>query len=653
MGPSNARRQPLLRAAFGQITLQIRRVANRGRLSPTVARACAVAIVLAFSAPAAAADRRTDFAVHVPGDACLAAFSEDVAATCGAFQTTDLGKTFCGDGFAPLIKELTRRGLATPLYMRPAFGFDWNDLAGVREPGGMAIFPLAGGAQGSVWLFITAQGVDQTPACLAVATEFFKAQGYRATTEQRAIGTLTVLTPPAARKGATPRAFFTGPGLYGVANSPAAAEAILSVKAETSLAAQGVFKQLPPAGAQGDPHSAAAVSFCVRPIELRELIARSQDQSVGATQANRTDKPDNKRTTHKEDHSAKARRLGWDALQYVAGRVRFDLVEPCQWQIDARVHAPGPYRGAMRMLELKPGPFPELPPWIRANVISAGFWRWDFPLAMKGFGSLYDEANEPGPDGEGMFEDMLDGLRDDPEGVQIDLRRDVFAHVTPEMVRISAETERATADQPGPVQWLYVAGVNDAAQVRDTFARFYKDDDKVAHARAGDYDLWTIGEGGSLFVEGESDSLVTVRALAVGANRLMFCTDTELLKSAIEPQAAAGALGDDPQWARLLGWIKAQEVADTALRSLVRLARVLEPSYEAAIAEELSEDAPAVRLWRTLLFGSAEVSPDVPRALAPKYDRLRGAFPPAAMVMSRSGDDWILHIGAVAPASPR
>ena len=75
------------------------------------------------------------------------------------------------------------------------------------------------------------------------------------------------------------------------------------------------------------------------------------------------------------------------------------------WQIQANLLVPQPYTKVLRMLELRPGNAPELPAWLGSDVTSASFWRWDFPLAMKGFGSVFDEANEPGPDGVGMFED--------------------------------------------------------------------------------------------------------------------------------------------------------------------------------------------------------------------------------------------------------
>ncbi len=321
-----------------------------------------------------------------------------------------------------------------------------------------------------------------------------------------------------------------------------------------------------------------------------------------------------KRRSDQEERSAKLHRLGLDALAAVGGRVRFAPGEAIEWQVAAGAHAPGPYRGIMRLFSLESGPMQAIPAWVPSDAVSVAMWRWDFVLAMKGFGTLYDEANEPGPDGEGMFEDMLDALRDDPEGVHVDLRRDVFDQVLSEMLRVTTAEAPAGADQPPALHSLFVAPVRDLAKVRDTFARFYKDDAKVRRTRVGDFDVWSVDKGGSLFVEGESDSLVTVRALAVGEGKLFFSTDTDLLTLALKP-AAGSSLGESPAWARLLDDIKAHQGASAAFRSLVRLGVSLEGAYYTATANSPQEKDPlGARLWRLLMFGTNQDSADLPRA---------------------------------------
>jgi hypothetical protein len=326
--------------------------------------------------------------------------------------------------------------------------------------------------------------------------------------------------------------------------------------------------------------------------------------------------------------------------------------EPFQWRIEATLVAPPPYRKAMRLFELKSGSSDELPEWIAADMVSVAAWRWDFPQALKAFGNLFDEANEPGPDGEGMFEDLLDGLRDDPEGVQVDLRRDLFPHLGPEALSVVDEDRTRAATDPAARRRLFVAAVRDEATVRQVLARFYQGDDRVHHAQRGPYDLWTVEQGGSLFVEGETSSLVTVRALAVGQGRLLLSTHVDAVEDAIRPRSELRKLRDEPAWKRLWDWIKHEENDRTALRSMMRLDGVIEPSYRLATTRQPADrDALGVRLLRLLLFGTEEASPDLPQSLAPQFERVKAALPPSAMFISQVQGGWTVQMGGLRPES--
>lgn len=663
-----ARRRKLRAGPPNAVTILLtRRDYGRHRVFAIRSGALAAGLLCAsWLAPAAiAADGPLGFAQHVPADACFVAYSGDLAASCEAFRKTSLGQSVCGEDFAPLVKELERLDRASAWRLRPLFGFDWNDLVGVREAGGVAIFPLEDGTSGVAWLFMPRAPTDQEPsghepAALAAARRYFQQKGYRATPAVRAMAGMTVLEPPPAHKSDGPRALFVVPGFYGVANSPEAAKRLLATSRGESLAANAIFKQWTSHAEQEKSQGVADVDICIRPFQLFELIARaertSKDQAQSSEKQNLGDKNANGNGKSKtnaakskpRDRIAAARRLGFDALDWLAGSLTFESAEPFQWRIDAKLFATGPYRKAMRLLELKSGPPGELPDWIAADIVSMATWRWDFPQAMKAFGNLFDEANDPGPNGEGMFEDLLDGLRDDPEGVQVDLRRDLFPHLGPEALTVVDEDRTRASTDPAARRQLFVAAVRDEATVKQALARFYKGDDRVHHAQNGKYDLWTVEEGGSLFVEGETSSLVTVRALAVGQGRLLLGTHVDAVEEAINPKAKVPKLRDDPKWTRLLDWIKHEENERTALRSLLRLDHVIEPSYRLATTRQpANRDALGVRVLRLLLYGANQASIDFPQSVAPQFERLQTALPPTGMFVSQAQDGWTIHIGAL------
>jgi hypothetical protein len=607
-----------------------------------------------FLARTAVADDRASIIDSAPAETCLAIWSSEVAATCEAFRKTALGQTLCGDVFEPLMLELSRNDIASPLRASATFGFEWSDLANVHDPGGFVIFSLADGSPGTAWLFVPRNPAIEIPTCLAAATHFFKQEGYHETALFRGDGRLTRFDPPEAAKFKSPRVLFASPRAYGIANSAAAAEGLLAVKASHSLHGAQVAVQTPSAADESD---VANVTFFVKPFELWQLASPSSAAAQdGVNRRNSNDAG--------QRDIATARRLGLGAVKSVAGRVRFDAEAPCDWSVEATLSVTRPYRAALRVLELRPGPIPAPPDWIASDAITLGRWRWDVPLAMKGIGNLYDEASEPGLDGEGLFEDMLDGLRDDVEGVQVDLRRGVFEQLGPDMLSISQPGPQLSGASAAP-RWLYIAAVRNMRELLPSIERFYSDDRRVSHSRLGDYDLWTVKGRASLFVEGESDSVLNVRGLAAGKGQLLFSTDVEMLNQALTDKKPPSALVDQPQAKRMLDWMGHRQDAGTAFQSLVRLDLVLQPSFQAATSRMPSppaapksgdraeaREALGIRLWRWLLFGTTEARPDLPIAAAPDFELLKQAFTWTATMVSQTSDGWTIRVGVLDRVSP-
>ncbi len=603
---------------------------------------------LCVSCRAAGAQSVADVAEHVPAGAQLAVASAAVGQSCQQFERTHTGQVLCGPEFAPLIEELRRRELAGPLNLRPAFGFDWHDLQDIGGAGGLFVFPLPDGRQGMAWLF-AGQPPSDGSGPLAAAARYFNQQRFTSSQAQRGGANLTLFrSPPDAR--AQEPVMFAAQAFYGIANAPEAVDTLLAVEREQSLAADPLWQRT----GQPNPPDAAPrpgdVTLLVRPMQLWELMRQTAEQDAKATDAGARD---SKSAPNEEarDPLESSRQLGFDGVTALAGQLSFPAKGSIDWQMQLELLVSDPLTKALRLLELRPGPRPELPNWISADATSATFWRWDFPLAMRGFGNLFDEANEPGPDGVGLFEDMLDGLRDDPEGVQVDLRRDVFEQLGPDIANVTDRRGPQTESQPHGDRTLYVAKVRDVARVRDALSRFYRDDDRVRHEHQGEYDVWTVPEGASLFVEGESDSVVSVRGLALGEGRMLFGTDVELLQSTLADDTAGKQLKDDSTWAELWRNLGQPFGQSAALWGLSRLDVVLEPSYQQATAETVKQDDGLVAgMWRVLLFGTADREANLPHAAAPAFDRVRGALPPAGMVMAKTPTGWAVSVEAVRPA---
>ncbi|MEX0937840.1 MAG: hypothetical protein WDZ59_08255 [Pirellulales bacterium] len=608
---------------------------------------CTLFIIgLSLTAIPVRAQSVSSVAQHAPADTYLAIASGDVAATCQEFQGTSIGQMLAGADFVPLIDELRRRESAGPLHLRPAFGFDWDELQQLHAAGGLFIFPMPGDKQGAAWIF---GGTPSTEASnpWASAGQYFQSKGFSRSSERRGAATLTVFRPPQDSSYDEVPAQFLGDGFYGLANSPTAAAAVLDVRRKSSLATTAAWQQTVSEGNANAPGD-GDVAFVIRPMELWQLLRRAEEerQASGAEPSAReldVDEPS-------RDPLASSRRLGFGGVTSLAGRASFPAEAELDWGIHLRVTVEQPLPNALRLLQFESGPMPPLPEWIGADVTSMSFWRWDFPTAMKGYGNLFDEANEPGPDGLGLFEDMLDGLRDDPEGVQVDLRRDVFAQLGPTILNITDRKGVRTERQPNGDRTLYVVEVRDIEKLSQALSDFYRGDNRVTSTQQGAYRVWDVPEGASLFVEGESDSVVSVRVLALGENRMLFGTDVDLLQTALTGRSDGDRLNDDATWSRLWHSLRARHGDIAAMWALARLGQVLEPSYIGATSQQASDDEqpPTLTgtLWRIVLFGTADEEAEVPLAAAPNYARVRTSLPRAGMVIKPTDGGWTVDVDA-------
>ena len=380
---------------------------------------------------------------------------------------------------------------------------------------------------------------------------------------------------------------------------------MLATKSAESLSTHKFFSESAREHHAADKSArAGSIGLFVRPEKLAELLSHAT--------------PSREKTA--DDSLAAARRLGLEGLESIWASVLPIETNPAGWELQARVVVPRPLPAALQLLDIRPGEQPKLPSWIGADMTGTWLWNWDFASAVKGFGSWFDEANEPGPDGVGMFSDLLDGLRDDPEGVRVDLRRDLFGSIGSQAVQFTDDRGR-TADGKSTGRWLIALSARDTDKITATLTRFYRDDKRVQHKRDGQYDVWTIGENGSLFVEGENHSFFTLHAIAVGDGQLLLSSDAQLVHTAITGQCEGPQLTSDAVWAKLLQGLEPWDKS-TAAAGLVRLDRVLEPGYAAVVAAKPGvAQTPMPRVWRLFFFGTIDPAASLPTKALPRFCR--------------------------------
>lgn len=575
---------------------------------------------------AAVADDDASVECRLPGNTPCVVATDNLAATAAAWQSTQLGRVVCGESFVSMRQAAAARGVATPLYLRPCFGFDWEDLASHAGPAAVAVVPYGGKNVGMVWVFPTSkQSADKL---LASGEAFFLAGGYQKTSETLADAKLTSFIRSAGPNRSSRPTYFVAKSVVLVASDREAALAVWRQYSGQEKDTLGAVKDFVDLAATGTVSvTGPSLRWWLRPLELWAVLC-------GAA-----------RPTSQPDWLAIARRQGGESIRAVGGVITFPAEGPTDLDMCCRVLVNQPLEKAAKLLEFSAGSPPAIPKWIGSHVASLSLWAADIPGAMTAFGHLFDEITEPGPKGEGLFQEMLTALRDDPEGPQVDLARDLFAHLGPGVLQAAVCGEQGD-DGKGKDRWtLFVLQCRDHDAVLKTLNRFYQGDNDIERRTIDSGTLWTIGEGRSLLFEGSNQSLAEVRAMLVTKDTVVLATNPELLTSRLSAGANAN-LSESAAYRAVSRWWQAHQSHGARDVGFVQLPFWLEHPYETLRTKRPASDWPATML-QFVFTGSFQAPSDFPYEKLPAFSTIAPLLPPVGTLRENGDDGWTVNVSVM------
>ena len=148
---------------------------------------------------------------------------------------------------------------------------------------------------------------------------------------------------------------------------------------------------------------------------------------------------------------------GFDAIKAAGGIFamagkKYDLLHR------GSVLAPGPFEKAARMLSFVNAPFDEIPAWVDKDTASFNRLRLNINDSFWASETLINEAF-----GDDIFRDIIDGIRDDEDGPQIDLQKNVLPNLDDEVILITDNTMPA---QINSERMLVAIRVRDANKIK-------------------------------------------------------------------------------------------------------------------------------------------------------------------------------------------
>lgn len=177
---------------------------------------------------------------------------------------------------------------------------------------------------------------------------------------------------------------------------------------------------------------------------------------------------------------------GFDAIRGVGGTVNLKS-EDKEVVYRFYVHAKKPYRLAMRMLVFPDSTNFTPPHWMPNDLARCTMLYLD-PLAIfDNFGTLFDSLVMQGETG--VWKDIIDGLKEDPNGPQIDIREEIIVHlgqrvlgmskyhlpITPQSESIVIAAELKEGKEPEMIKALH---------------KLFDDDTEMQRSKHRNYTLW-------------------------------------------------------------------------------------------------------------------------------------------------------------------
>ena len=200
--------------------------------------------------------------------------------------------------------------------------------------------------------------------------------------------------------------------------------------------------------------------------------------------------------------------------------------------------------------------------------------------------------------GDKIFDDILDGIRDDPRVRMVDIRRDVISHLGN---RATSFNDNRPPIGPESERFLFAIELTNEEAVRQAIDRAMRSDpDATEHSISG-HTVWEIlkeqkeVEVDELDIDGLGDfdaeedfdesgedqgAMLPNSAITVAHGNLLVSNHVDLIKDVLKPRVAMPSLSEDAEFKKMAAALRALGAGDDSFRFFTRIDQVCRVSYE-------------------------------------------------------------------------
>ena len=507
----------------------------------------AVVVVLAASATAHAVPP-TD--TLLPENTKGFVSAPDIDTLIDRWNETPLGKMLNDPAMKPFTEDLRQQIKQKWAAQHARLGVTMTDLQGLAtgETSLAVVMPKEGRAILVILADVTGKE-KETAATLDKVAANLKAQRAKATrqTQHGVVMSVFDTAPKHDRDHGFTTVHFIKDGLFVATDSLAMATELadrLSKPHKHTLAGVEAYKAVMKRCQDADPTLQPHLRWFIEPVGLAEALRTWEAQP-------------RKRST---DYLRVAKNQGFGAVKGVGGYVNLALG---RYGVLHRtcVYAPQPYELAMRMAAFPNGATFAPPAWVSRDVSTYASFNVDILNAFDRFDTLFDEIyGEPG-----VWKDTLESIEEDPNGPQINLRRDLVAHLGQ---RATVITDYELPITPTSQRRLLAVEAKDVKRLAAAIEKSMSGDDRVRKLEIDGHAVWEIipedesmpsldidDSADARNEDGPADELGAGRqvslsnsAVTVANGQLMITSHVELLRKVLAGVAKQDQLAGDADY---------------------------------------------------------------------------------------------------------
>jgi hypothetical protein len=574
-----------------------------------------------------------------------------VDALSASWNKTQLGQLTQDPAMKPFIEDLRRQLQQKWSQTHRKLGITWDDLEGV--PTGEVAIGLILPSSTEVAIAVLADvtgNLDKANGLLDKIQKNLADQ--KAVRNQRNVqGTqVTVFDiPKYEEEPARQMIYFIKDDLLAASDNLNVIEGILSRQAqarEDSLGAVPAFEAIAKRCRTGAGELVPHIRWFIEPFGYADAVRLSSDQ------------PRKKGT----DMLKIFREQGFTAVEGVGGFLNFS-VDQYEMLHRTFIHAPGNKTGgerftlAARMLEFPNGGNFTPPDWVPRDVATYMAGNLNTKNAFESSKTLVNDIV-----GDEVFEDVLESIRTDENGPQIDIRKDVIAYLGNRITLISDLQLPVT---PKSERMLVGVDTTDEKHLAEVIKNWMETDPDTRRRDINGHVVWEIVDekaelpmvtienspldadsAGAQEEEKEEKALLPNSAVTVTHGQLFVATHIDILVKVLTELDGRQKLAESPDYLRVEAELTKLAQPEQFGFAFTRTDDAYRGVYELLRTGRMPESESMFgRLLNSLLGEGKEGvlrTQRIDGSKLPEYDMVRRYLGPAGMTMTTEADGWFL-----------